>query len=338
MKVESDNHCYTINNNNRNIKLYHHYKLTRTTKMPGYYDIDSILAEDEWVPCRTLFDFSHLSHLDPENNIPISSTTKNSNKRRSSSSSNNNNNNDDNDNDATMLRQKQHRTYLPESSRINMPIWSIRKWADLNFIQIGIPKQYRLKARERLEAADTVQMMDIRKRHERFFECGKMLTELIESSSVTVKKALRPSGPRLDRERAKRMNEIDYLVQESNKIKITLLNVYKGQRMAQTLDWALSSVGDDVTMYTCKLTDIERRLFRAGAIASNNHQCWKLHGNRRLYVGQANTVTTTVTTIMNGCNSNTITQPSRAVSPDDHTTNAKQMNQLPNSNKRIRSY
>ena len=96
--------------------------------MPGYYDIDEILAEEVYVPCKTLFDFSYLGHLDPDNN---------NNDIISKENNNNNNNNMD---------------VLQEGSRINMPVWAIRKWSDLNFIQLGIPKQYRLKTREKLEA------------------------------------------------------------------------------------------------------------------------------------------------------------------------------------------
>ena len=56
---------------------------------------------------------------------------------------------------------------------------------------------------------------------------------------------------------------------------------YTGARLNQTLDWALSSVGDDVTAFLQKLTDLEKRLYYAAAIAATNHQVWKLHGNHR---------------------------------------------------------
>ena len=79
----------------------------------SYYDIDTILAEEELVPCSTLFDFSYLSHLDPD------------------------------------LRGKH---FLPEGSRIKMPIWAIEKWAMLGFVRLSLPRHYGRKARERLEA------------------------------------------------------------------------------------------------------------------------------------------------------------------------------------------
>jgi len=61
---------------------------------------------------------------------------------------------------------------------------------------------------------------------------------------------------------------------------------YTGDRLRQTLDWSLSSVGDDVTAYTSKLSEMERRLFLCGAIASASHTQWKMGGNSRRLVFQ----------------------------------------------------
>lgn len=63
---------------------------------------------------------------------------------------------------------------------------------------------------------------------------------------------------------------------------------YTGDRLRHTLDWSLSSVGDDVTSYTSKLSEMERRLFQRGALASANHMKWKLNGNRRLVLTNNN--------------------------------------------------
>lgn len=90
------------------------YKLYNTYMPSSYYDIDAILAEEELVPCSTLFDFTYLSHLDPD------------------------------------LSEKEH--FLPESSRIKMPLWSVEKWAMLGFVRLSLPRHYGRKARERLEA------------------------------------------------------------------------------------------------------------------------------------------------------------------------------------------
>jgi hypothetical protein len=48
--------------------------------------------------------------------------------------------------------------------------------------------------------------------------------------------------------------------------------------MRRTLDWSLSCVGDDVTAYTDKLTEMERRLFSAGSKASAEYWRWKVYG------------------------------------------------------------
>ena len=88
----------------------------------SYYDIDSILAEEELIPSTALFDFSHLAYLDPEH---------------SSSHSRNNNNS---------------QSYLPENSRIKLPIWAIKEMAMLGFVRLSLPRHYSRRARERLEA------------------------------------------------------------------------------------------------------------------------------------------------------------------------------------------
>ena len=80
----------------------------------SYYDIEDILAEEELLPCNTLFDFSHLAHLDEE--LPPD------------------------------------KAFLPEGSRIKMPLWAINKWAMLGFVRVSLPKHYGRKARERLDA------------------------------------------------------------------------------------------------------------------------------------------------------------------------------------------
>ena len=84
--------------------------------MPNYYDVDAILAEEEAIPCSTNFNFSFLGQLDPD-------------------------------------RVDQH--YLPESSRIKMPLWAVEKWAMLGYVRLSLPRHFGRKARERLEADPT---------------------------------------------------------------------------------------------------------------------------------------------------------------------------------------
>jgi hypothetical protein len=150
----------------------------------SYYDIDAILAEEELIPCTTLFDFSHLAHLDPD------------------------------------AHNRDH--FLPEASRVKMPLWAMEKWAMLGFVRLSLPRHYGRKARERLEAdpgdadlryeqqAKTRFLAPLktkhslsnicipffcRKRNERFFLAGRMLVDLIERSSKKVAKAI-ASTPR----------------------------------------------------------------------------------------------------------------------------------------------
>lgn len=86
----------------------------------SYYDVDAILAEEELIPCTTLFEFSHLQHLDPDASIGHLTKTKSK--------------------------------YLAENSRIKLPLWAVEKWANLGFVRLQLPRHYGRKARERLEA------------------------------------------------------------------------------------------------------------------------------------------------------------------------------------------
>lgn len=138
--------------------------------MNSYYDIDAILAEEELVPCTTLFDFSHLAHLDPDNYGRFNSNKRhrnnnnNNNRRRGRHNSNGNGNtdydndfhdtdniddHDDNDDDNDILVDA---NYLPENSRIKLPMWAIDQWAMLGFVRLSLPRHYGRRARERLEA------------------------------------------------------------------------------------------------------------------------------------------------------------------------------------------
>ena len=99
-----------------------------TGRTSSYYDIDDILAQEELVPCTTLFDFAHLGFLDDSNN---------SNNHRSKKGGNTNS------------------KYLPQDSSIHVPLWAVEKWAHLNYVQIRLPKLFGVRARERLVAEPT---------------------------------------------------------------------------------------------------------------------------------------------------------------------------------------
>ena len=46
----------------------------------------------------------------------------------------------------------------------------------------------------------------------------------------------------------------------------------------------MSSADEDVTMYTRRLTEMERKLFVAGASATAAHLQWKTFGSRKIHV------------------------------------------------------
>ncbi|KAL3940245.1 MAG: hypothetical protein SGBAC_005180 [Bacillariaceae sp.] len=227
----------------------------------SYYDVDSILAEEELIPCTTLFEFSHLQHLDPDASIGL--------QRHKAGD------------------KKIEANYLPENSRIKLPLWAVRKWANLGFVRLQLPRHYGRKARERLEAdpGDA----DLRKRNERFFLAGKILVDLIQHSSEKVATAI-ASTPRW-RQNAKRTTHsraLEQVSEEAALLKRTLLKTFAGERLRQMFDWALSTGGDDdVSKFLAKLTEMEQRLFHTGATAVANKEHWSVFGSRRLVSSNA---------------------------------------------------
>lgn len=84
--------------------------------MPGYYDIDTILAEEELIPTTTAdFDFSYLSHLHPDRPA----------------------------------------TGLPAGSKVQLPVWVAKVWAYQGYAKVAMPKQYGRAVQERLAAEPT---------------------------------------------------------------------------------------------------------------------------------------------------------------------------------------
>ena len=78
--------------------------------MTSYYDIDTILAEEELVPCTSLFEFNYLSELDPDN-AGVGQHQKDT---------------------------SQNTNYLPENSRIKIPLWVCKGWAMQGFIRLSL--------------------------------------------------------------------------------------------------------------------------------------------------------------------------------------------------------
>ena len=215
--------------------------------MPQYYDIDDFLAEEELVPCTTNCDFSYLAHLDPDNTTAAVVAGGNKSKRIQS--------------------EDQH--LLPEKSKLKMPIWSLRHWADLGFVLLQLPKQYNRKTRELLAADPAhVQLSDS------YFAAGMAFLILCERSAHKNAKQGSRRNPILP--------HLEALLESCKAVRTTLLQSYTGERLFRTLDWALSSVGDDVSSYVQTLTATERRLYKRGAVASASHSAWKQFAQARL--------------------------------------------------------
>jgi hypothetical protein len=154
--------------------------------MPGYYDIDDILAEEEAVPCKTLFDFSFLSHLDPDAN-----SARNSSKQPH---------------------------VLPENSKIKMPVWAVRKWADLGFCRVMLPSHYRSRTRELIQADPASVTL-----RPRFFRAGHCIVNLIDSSAQRNAQILytQPASA----ERNAQLQQLESGLQEARQLRETLLQV-----------------------------------------------------------------------------------------------------------------
>ena len=215
--------------------------------MPKYYDIDDFLAEEELVPCTTNCDFSYLSFLDPDNTAAavISGGSKSKRSRNSD------------------------QDLLAEHSKLKMPIWSLHSWADLGFVLLQIPKEYNRKTRELL-AADPAHVH----LRESYFTAGMSLLNLCERSAHKIAKQGRRGNPHIPK--------LEALLQECKELRATLLQTYAGERLSRTLNWALSSVGDDVSSYVQTLTATERRLYKSGAVSSASHTAWKQFAQARL--------------------------------------------------------
>lgn len=231
--------------------------------MPSYYDIDAILAEEELVPCTPCFDFAFLAWLDPNQYNATSETRKrfrdgdNGSKRSSSSST------------------------LSEGNKIHMPLWAIEKWSSLSFVRIGIPRHFSRKAREKF-MADPVHA-PIRVTNDQYFFSAAILVQLIDRCNTKVqtdlRKANRSNGTgrmqNLQR-RNQHAQAVQALYNESLDMRNDMLLLFSGSRLRCTLDWTMfTSMEDDVSQQSFRLTEMERQLFVAGAAASKALYEWK---------------------------------------------------------------
>lgn len=133
--------------------------------------------------------------------------------------------------------------------------------------------------------ADTHAIFFHRSKNERFYLSGHLLIDLIERSASAKKRGSKSSsagrrssaGGQLDAATAA-------LLRDSLALRRTLVTTYAGERLRRILDWTLSSIDDDVSAFTGRLTTLERQLFRRGAAAAAAHAAWKVGGSRRIAV------------------------------------------------------
>jgi len=241
----------------------------------SYYDIDAILAEEELLPCTTLFEFAHLAGLDPGGSHNHKGRYRN-----------------ECDNGASSV-------YLPENSRIKISLWAVEKWAMLGFIRLQLPRHYGRRARERYDADPGD--VNLRKRNERFFLSGRRLVQLIEQSSTQVAKAIaslpRSRKPNND-SMIRHAQALRQVSEEALALRRTLLQIYAGERLRRVFDWSQSGAGgtgsgdsdDDVSGYLNQLSEMEQRLYYVGSSAAADLEEWKIFGNRHLWMGSTSTL------------------------------------------------
>lgn len=263
----------------------------------SYYDIDAILAEEELVPCTTLFEFSHLAGLDPDGAHHRQLRQQQQQKQQTRD-----------DDQFESSSSSSACGYLPENSRIKIALWAVETWAQLGFVRLQLPRHYGRRARERYDAdpGDA----NLRRRNERFFLSGRRLVHLIEQSSTQVARAI-ASLPRSRNSSNSNSSTIRHtralteLSREARALRRTLLQTYAGERLRRVFDWSQSGTdsndnandsnrnsSDDVSAYLHRLTEMEQRLYHAGASAVGDLEEWKVFGNRRLWMATAPTTTT----------------------------------------------
>ena len=153
----------------------------RSSSSYSYYDIDTILAEEELIPAVTVFDMNHLAFLDPDGvhdrhrRHSITGATggpaatgrgrnKKKKKRSGINDGDDGSDSDDDDDDdlkagsaayaaaAAAAEYAASSSILPEKSQIKLPLWTINQWVQMNFVRPSLPRHYGRKARERYDA------------------------------------------------------------------------------------------------------------------------------------------------------------------------------------------
>jgi hypothetical protein len=141
----------------------------------SYYDIDSILSEEELISVTNCFDFSHLAHLDPYYIPSRYSVSVDENIKIDISNLKNERINGGN------MGQISSCSYILHKGTIfKMPLWSIENWVHSGFVKLTLPRHFSRKTRERIEA-DPVSI-DLRNKNERFFMTGIKIVSLIKKT------------------------------------------------------------------------------------------------------------------------------------------------------------
>jgi len=241
--------------------------------MPGYYDVDAILAEEELLAVRPNFDFDRLAHLDPDSHRLAASS---SGRKRSHAEAGG---------DATKETSAAgnsvgHR--LPKGTKVKMPLWAVEKWATLGFVRVpNLPRHYRRRMEERLQADPVT--MNLCNKNEHYFLSGTLLSNLLLRSTRAFFRSNRRPSPNDDA-------AMSNLANQARSLRRSLLSTMMGERLCRNFDWTLSaldSVEDDVSEWVARLSVLERRMFDKGVEASGAVRGWREHGCGRMGVSMA---------------------------------------------------
>ena len=123
--------------------------------------------------------------------------------------------------------------------------------------------------------------------------------------------------------------------EEARALRRTLLQTYAGERLRKVFDWSQSGAGgtgsgdpdDDVSGYLNQLTEMEQRLYYAGATAVEDFEEWKVFGNRRLWMGPTSTSNSNPSTSGSPRANDSGGVNKRAVTPGEETRELEPMEQ-----------
>ena len=133
-----------------------------------YYDIDSILAEDERVPSVFNFDALHLGYMTSQAGdvgMDLSGVRRSKRGRYG----NDDDDDDDDDEDEAIFQS----TVLKRESKVDLPLWLSRGLARRELVTIGTPRSY--GARFRVSLLADPRAVDLRSRGAYYFRVGARL-------------------------------------------------------------------------------------------------------------------------------------------------------------------